>query len=311
MTELFRMDAQMRDTTFIYTLICPITHETKYVGETIVPSRKYSQIQSEATPRERLEWIKDLKKQGLKPIMIITDEVPVEEGFDAKSSRIKTEVENGNKLFNKLNRKNPNASSTVHGKTQIINANSVKVDMYTIHGKFVKTWDSQVQASDSLGTAQNNISKAMSRCTENLSACGYLWVAHGESIDHHYNAYADKFFKPISIFDLNGDFKTSYSSLDEAVDKLGCSKALVTNCAKGRKPSIGRNIVTFTNEEYTIGERLTKLNKMIYIYNNDGSLFGKFLTLKEASLSIGVSRERVRQVVTGGGKVKGKIAIKK
>lgn len=69
------------ETVFIYTLAHPSTGEIRYVGKTRNPKMRYhnhcNKLHNEKTHKRN--WIESLRKQKLKPIMEILDEVLVEE----------------------------------------------------------------------------------------------------------------------------------------------------------------------------------------------------------------------------------------
>jgi group I intron endonuclease len=100
--------------TFIYTLSCPITNEIKYIGKSDNPKKRLTKHLSEKKSTLKNNWIKSLKKNGLKPKMEILDEVLKEEwkfweiywieqfkvwGFYLKNSTIGGE---GGDIFNSL-----------------------------------------------------------------------------------------------------------------------------------------------------------------------------------------------------------------
>ncbi len=69
------------ETTFIYMLICPIDNQVKYVGKANnVPHRvKDHMLDLRGVSKEKAEWILELRKAKLKPIVEILDEVSVED----------------------------------------------------------------------------------------------------------------------------------------------------------------------------------------------------------------------------------------
>lgn len=62
--------------TYIYRLIDPLTHETRYVGQTINPEKRLRQHLSQRDAcADKREWVESLKAQGRQPIMEVLDAV--------------------------------------------------------------------------------------------------------------------------------------------------------------------------------------------------------------------------------------------
>jgi hypothetical protein len=68
-------------TTNIYLLIDPITENVRYVGKSNNVLQRYSAHLNNARKHQthKLNWINSLKNKGLKPIIVVIDEVPLEE----------------------------------------------------------------------------------------------------------------------------------------------------------------------------------------------------------------------------------------
>jgi hypothetical protein len=67
-------------TTNIYTLTDPRTNEIRYVGKANDVSQRYKAHLNRARKHQihKSNWIKQLKKEGLKPIIDVIDIVPIE-----------------------------------------------------------------------------------------------------------------------------------------------------------------------------------------------------------------------------------------
>lgn len=66
---------------YIYTLANPVTKEIRYIGKTNNCYQRYRHhlVDSANIKSHKRNWILSLKKQGLKPLMEIIDEVPTNE----------------------------------------------------------------------------------------------------------------------------------------------------------------------------------------------------------------------------------------
>lgn len=65
------------ETTFIYTLENPETHEIRYIGKTNKINKRLNQHLYEASSKRRSyknSWIKSLKKEGIVPVINIIDD---------------------------------------------------------------------------------------------------------------------------------------------------------------------------------------------------------------------------------------------
>lgn len=67
--------------TFIYALQDPITLEIRYIGKSNNPKQRLKAHCNPArfTSTHKFNWIQSLRKKGLKPIMIVVDEVSIDE----------------------------------------------------------------------------------------------------------------------------------------------------------------------------------------------------------------------------------------
>jgi len=187
-----------------------------------------------------------------------------------------------------------------------MNKEHVKIDIYTTKGEYVKTFNSQVEAAESLSVPQPSLSYILNGVEGHYTIKGYLCTTHGEDITPKLKAYRAFKDKPVTIFDLDGNLVHRYDSLDDASNDNKHSKSIITSCANGKRQRIDYDIYVWAHEEDTIKNRVDSLEKIIYIYNSDGSIFGKYVTQADAARAIGVSRERVRQCLSNGSKTKHK-----
>jgi hypothetical protein len=68
----------MRKTTFIYALIDPRDGQVKYIGKSNNPLQRLVNHYHDKNPNKKLNWILHLRDLGLKPELLILDEVPFE-----------------------------------------------------------------------------------------------------------------------------------------------------------------------------------------------------------------------------------------
>jgi len=187
-----------------------------------------------------------------------------------------------------------------------MNKEHVKIDMYSIKGKYIKTFNSQVEAAQSLNIPQPSLSYILNGVEGHYTIKGYLWATHGEDITPILNKYNKSKNKPVSVFNLDGKLVHRYDSLSDAVADNGLSRTIISSCANNKRQRIGYDIFVWSHEEDTIQDRVASQDKLIYIYNEDGSLHGKYVTQADAGKALRVSRERIRQCLKDGCKTKNK-----
>lgn len=100
----------MADRTYIYALTCPLTQQTRYVGKSRHPEKRYREHTRWWCSLRMRPWIRELQTAGLAPELKILESV---EGVDKKHQThnalgrvqelrwIEHFVEEGHPLFNK------------------------------------------------------------------------------------------------------------------------------------------------------------------------------------------------------------------
>lgn len=115
----------MRKTTFIYTLSCPVTNEIRYVGKANNPTSRFYNHLIESTKTYKNNWIKSLKKKGLKPILEILEEVLIEEWTFWEEHYIS--------LFKSWNFKLTNMTSGGEGRNNLALSEETKLKLSLAH----------------------------------------------------------------------------------------------------------------------------------------------------------------------------------
>ena len=216
---------------YIYILTDPISNDVRYVGKSINPevrARKHiSEAKTGKTNNHRINWIKSLLNQNLRPNMEIIDEtddewVLLEEywisqfitwGFNLVNGtkggenppswkgkthsdeykeirRQKFLTDNPSKNMDDNWRKNISLAHKKNGfsPTKAIETNLIKVKQYNLNGEFIKTWNSLTGAANDVGL--KNISGIREVClNKRFKAGGFRWVYDG-------NELIDFVFKP-------------------------------------------------------------------------------------------------------------------
>lgn len=87
----------------IYVLIDPRTNEIKYVGRTTQkPERRLYQhiYKSKKRSHARAKWIRELAREGLRPLMRVIEVVPYEDGHDKEKEHTIRLLSDGRDLLN-------------------------------------------------------------------------------------------------------------------------------------------------------------------------------------------------------------------
>lgn len=172
-------------TTNIYILIDPRTHEVRYVGKANNVSQRYQAHLNRARKHQihKANWVKQLKEEGLKPIIDVIDVVPIDEwvfwetywisqmktwgfslinytlGGDGATFGNQTSFKKGHKSWlgkthSEETKKKIGENNWQKGKPS---NNRCKVNQYTLDGKLIKTWDSILEAEKQTNSSSSKI----------------------------------------------------------------------------------------------------------------------------------------------------------
>lgn len=163
------------DTHYIYSLSHPITNEIRYIGQTRnLKVRLNGHINIGSLPYEKDsikdKWIKELKIQGLRPIIKIVEECTFESAIKRETFHIRQHTCNGHKLLNSngqilklngtigINIIIPNKSLYIIEELAVIN-NSTREDIIS---KLVIEYTNSLNL-DEIGSEIENFSQLMNQ----------------------------------------------------------------------------------------------------------------------------------------------------
>ena len=109
---------------FVYRLICPIEKTVKYIGITSDLNRRFSSHRSEYTSKEKMNWIKSLRKKRLIPKIEIIDMVECSRAKEFELHYINLYISNGFNLLNVIN--NPKKKKVV--KIKVVEIDKSKLE---------------------------------------------------------------------------------------------------------------------------------------------------------------------------------------
>lgn len=136
--------------TYIYILQHPVTEDVRYVGKTNNPERRMRHhLSNQSKNGARIKnWIKSLKKNGLKPYMTVIDETD----NDWQELEMYWISQFKSWGFNLTN-----ITSGGEGCYGAAQWNNVPVSVYTKEGKFISSFKSQKECASYFNTSSANV----------------------------------------------------------------------------------------------------------------------------------------------------------
>lgn len=113
--------------------------------------------------------------------------------------------------------------------------------------------------------------------------------------------------RPIVVFNLDGSFNAKFSTLSDAADYIGVSKATLYEGLKRTNGTIGKMFFCLYEDECDNCEKqpprkplnMEKRFKPVSQYDTDGTYIQSFKSIVEASEKTGVKRSDISAVLTG------------
>lgn len=119
-------------------------------------------------------------------------------------------------------------------------SNRLKINQYSLEGRFIKTWESMADAESKTGILNSKI--AMACMGKRLSTGGYQWRYYKGSTDNisiveQYNNRGES--KRVNQYTKDGDFIRTYNSINDAAKHIGISRPSISNALSGRAKTSG------------------------------------------------------------------------
>lgn len=266
----------------IYCLKDPITLEIKYIGFTRnTINTRFSQHKHEALKKNTLShcynWFRMCVKNGKLPIIsLIEDNVPLNKWAEREQYWI-------DKYNNLTNQKS--GGNGVHlntnsiGRTRSIDAKKLSIMQLTLDGKFIKEWDSIIEAEKNIiGHYTGNIYRAASNYS---TAFGFIWILKQEYDEKNTYSFVGKHWSNIYLYcvytlklirfynkasDLVKDLSITPSLITQAIKKNLILKKLyfIRNSDNILNPPKPNTIYTYNNNYYTSFNELYKNEHLPY-----------------------------------------------
>lgn len=273
-------------TTFIYTLLDPISNIVRYVGKSNNPKKRlYEHLRNcYSSINYKNNWIKSLLSKNTKPILNIVDEVFLsdwefwekfwifkykKEGYNLTNTDdgglgLSEHKYNTKEMMSKRHKIFPNYNKC-HDKTHII-------DKDFLYKKYITENLSIPKISKELGISEKTIFSNLKEF--NITKEKVIWKQQCASHDR----------KTIIQYDLKGNVVDTYIGLIDIENRFG-KKTNISNCCLGRAKTAYGFIWRYKDNQFDLG--LDKLDRntlrAIDQYDLDGNYINSFKSIKSAS----------------------------
>lgn len=236
------------ETTSIYILRDPRNNEVRYVGKANNPFERYRNHNNQGRDKNthKRNWINELRKDKLKPILEIIDTVPVDKWKEYEKFYIKKYIEEG---CNLVNYTNGGDGCTFGNQTSFKPGNGAKkVVMLEKDGTYIRTFDMIIEAEKFINIKTNGVAQVLVK--RNKTCKGFLFIYEEEyknmtkeDIEDFVERSKHKESKPnkgswteriICQYDINGNLIKEWKSLADASKNLKVNRAAICNCARGK-----------------------------------------------------------------------------
>jgi len=166
------------ETTNIYTLTDPRTNEVRYVGKANNVKQRYkahlNRVRKHQTHKKN--WLEELRREGLKPIIGVIDVVPIDDWQYWETYWISQMKQWG---FNLVNHTNGGDGCTFTNRTSFKKGEmGVKIVSLTKNGNCVNIYNSTIEAENKIG--KSGIDSVLSKKTKTCG--GFIWLYHKDYI---------------------------------------------------------------------------------------------------------------------------------
>ena len=129
------------------------------------------------------------------------------------------------------------------------------VDMYSKDKKFIKTFNSMIDAAKEIDSTNTNICCCCLGKTKSVK--GYIFRYHGDSIDKFSCSYKTQ-KQPILAYDLSGNLLNTYPSKNKASKEIGINYHKIEDYCDGRNNHIYEDKVILYEKDKGLIDDITK-----------------------------------------------------
>lgn len=178
-----------------------------------------------------------------------------------------------------------------------------KVNQYQLNGRFMKTWNALIEASETLGISY----KTIQGCAKNIkkSAGSFQWKFHDEYQDcKDIPAYLTKTIRAVNQYNSNGEFIRKWPSAASAASALKTNPSSIGQCCRGLKSVLLINGFAWRfsdefPENINIKPILYRNSKKVIQLSIDGTQVRTFSTVSEAAKSLSIPTSNISKCCQG------------
>lgn len=180
----------------------------------------------------------------------------------------------------------------------------IRIDQYSLNGKFIKTYDSAKDARVSVGaTNSHSIIKVCQG--QFIQAFGYIWRYNGDAFDKYQNFVKLKennfsYGKPVDMYTLNKEYVRSFDSMKQAEEETGARASNISACCLGKVKAANGYIFRFKGDSIDLYDCNVKTrNKSVYVQDLSTKDLKIFPSKNKASKETGVGYHMIEQLCEG------------
>lgn len=207
----------MGKTTFIYALKCPISEKIRYIGKANNPKKRYNNHVCDKNDYHKNRWLNLLKEKGLKPELIIIDEVDYLLWEEYEIKYIKLFKSFGADLVNSNN--GGSIGKAYKGTTKTKEQIKKTVESTRLSGGYIHSEERKKHMSEKMkGKKPKNFDSFIG------NRKGVKLTQEQKDVLRKINLGKRRITKVIVQYDLNGNFIKEYPSILQACRETGFSR---------------------------------------------------------------------------------------
>lgn len=303
----------MKKTTFIYALFDPLTEESRYIGKSNRPSRRFRQhLTKKRKKSHRDNWIQSILNDGREPYYYVIDEVPMDEWEYWEKYWIEQYLQWGFKLTNETNGGQGAIGYSHTDKTkEKMRQLKLGIPLSDEHKKKISTRVKEYHKENpSYNMKGNNERTFIDRdllydlyIVQNLSMpqiSDKLNISEKKIFEnlHLYNIHkkdgwwldglSKKYKKVVLQYDLSGNLLREWDGIVDITNDLGYNGGNIANCCRGVVKTSNGFIWRYKDEWFDLNlPNLMNKSKMrthlsVIQKTLDGEIVAEYDTIREA-----------------------------